>query len=276
MGSNILKYKDSTKYLGLILDGSLTWKSHIKELNQKLIKCTGIFSKVCYCLPSTCRKTVYNAFIFSRLNYGSEIYINTIKKYIQPLVVTQNELLRILQFKLITIPLKNIYREFNTLKLKDLNYYNICCIAHKLIHSLTLLLEAINDIFCRNDQLHDHDTRYKKDLHSLKIKTKLYNEKRFLTKGQPSGTTCPSISRKQHQPLFSNQKLKKYILEITKHENKCSPSSDKFLPKICSILSPNRVEPNYKSDTYKSFSNHYCFVAASSVMFINRTSMFPC
>ena len=44
MGSNVLKYKETTKYLGLILDGDLTWKSHIKELNQKLIKYTGIFS----------------------------------------------------------------------------------------------------------------------------------------------------------------------------------------------------------------------------------------
>ena len=120
MGSNVLKYKETTKYLGLILDENLTWKSHIKELNQKLFKYTGIFSKVRYCLPSTCRKTVYIAFIFSRLNYGSEIYINTIKKCIQPLVVTQNMLLRILQFNQITTPLRNIYREFNTLKLKDL------------------------------------------------------------------------------------------------------------------------------------------------------------
>ena len=103
--------------------------------------------------------------------------INTINKYIQPLVVTQNKLLRILQFKQITTPLRNVYRKFSTLKLKDLHYYNICCIAHKLIHSPTLLPEAINDIFCRNDQIHDHDTRYKKDLHPVKIKTKLYGEK---------------------------------------------------------------------------------------------------
>ena len=172
IGSNLLKYKETTKYLGIILDGKLTWGSHIKELNQKLIKYTGIFSKVRYCLPMACRKTVYNAFIFSRLNYGSEIYVNTTKKYIQPLMVTQNKLLRILQFKHITTPLRDIYGEFSTLKLKDLHYFNICCIAHKFIHSPTLLPEAINDIFCRNDQIHDHDTRYKKDLHPAKNKNK--------------------------------------------------------------------------------------------------------
>ena len=51
------------------------------------------------------------------------------------------------------------------------------------------------------------------------------------------------------------------------------PSSDKFLPKTCSVLSPNRIEPKNKSNTYQTFSNHYRFVATSSVMFINRTSM---
>ena len=107
MGSNVLKYKETTKYLGIIksiVDANLTWKSHKKRIEKKLIKYTGIFRKVRYCLPSTCRKTVHTAFIFSRLNYGSEIYINTIKKYIHPLVVTQNKLLRILQFKQITTP----------------------------------------------------------------------------------------------------------------------------------------------------------------------------
>ena len=45
MGPNVLKYKETTKYLGLILDGNLTWKSHMKELNQKLIKYTDILAK---------------------------------------------------------------------------------------------------------------------------------------------------------------------------------------------------------------------------------------
>ena len=124
-----------TKYLGLILDKNLTWESHIKELNKKLINYIGILSKVRHCLPMACRKTMYNAFIFSRLNYGCESFVNTTRKYIQPLTVTQNKLLRILRFKPIRKPLKHLYREFNALKLKEQNYFNICCIAHKFIHS---------------------------------------------------------------------------------------------------------------------------------------------
>ena len=58
MGTKVLKYKENTRYLGLLLDHKLTWESHIKELNKKLIKYTGIFSKIRHCLPVSCRHTV--------------------------------------------------------------------------------------------------------------------------------------------------------------------------------------------------------------------------
>ena len=77
MGTKVLKYKENSRYLGLLLDHKLTLKSHIQELNKKLVKYTGIFSKIRHCLPLTCQHTVYNVFILSRLNYGSEIYLNT-------------------------------------------------------------------------------------------------------------------------------------------------------------------------------------------------------
>ena len=78
--TNVLKYKENTTYLRVILDRNLTFETHTKELNQKLVKHTGIFSKVRHFLPATCRKTIYNAFISSRLNHGSEIYVKTNKR----------------------------------------------------------------------------------------------------------------------------------------------------------------------------------------------------
>ena len=99
IGTNVLRYKENTKYLGVILDRKLTFKTHTKELNQKLVKYAGIFGKIRHFLPVSCRNIVYNAFIASRLNYGSEIYVRTSKRHIQPSAVTQNKLLRILQFK---------------------------------------------------------------------------------------------------------------------------------------------------------------------------------
>ena len=188
MGTKVLKYKENTRYLGVLLDHKLTWESHIKELNKKLVKYTNIFSKIRDCLPVSCRHTVYNAFISSRLNYGSEIYANTTNKVIQPLIVTQNKILRILQFKNIKTPTNNLYREFGVLKFTDMHDFNICCIVQKFMYLRHLLPEALNDLFCRNEQIHHYNTRNKMDLHPVKIKTKLYGEKRFHFKEGTVGT----------------------------------------------------------------------------------------
>ena len=81
MGNNTLSYKGSTTYLGLILGSKLTWDLQIKETKKKITKYCSIFRKVRHFLSKTCRLQLYNAFIFSRLNYRIEIYLNKTKGY---------------------------------------------------------------------------------------------------------------------------------------------------------------------------------------------------
>ena len=114
------------------MNHKLTWDSHIQELSKKLVKYTGIFRKLRYCLQLTCRHTLYNSFISSRINYGSEIYVNTTKKFIQPLIITQNKILRILQFKNIRAPINSLYREFGVLKLRDLHDFKTAALSINL------------------------------------------------------------------------------------------------------------------------------------------------
>ena len=58
IGTNVPRYKENMKYLGVILDRNLTFETHAKEPNQKLVKYTGIFSKIRHFLPVLCQKTV--------------------------------------------------------------------------------------------------------------------------------------------------------------------------------------------------------------------------
>ena len=212
MGTEVLKYKENTKYLGLLLDHKLTWDCHVKELNKKLVKYMGIFSKIRHCLPLPCRHTVYSDFISSRLNYGSEMYVKTTKKFIQPLIVTQNKILRTLQFKNIKTPVNSLYQEFGVLKLRDLHDFNICCIVHKFIHFPHLLPEAINNIFFQNDQIHHYDTRHKKDLHPIKTKTKLYGEKTVSFQGRNCWNKLPSDIKEIKSINLFKKKLKQHMI----------------------------------------------------------------
>ena len=194
------------------LDHKLTWETHIKELNKKLVQHTGIFSKIRHCLPVPCLHTVYNAFISSRLNYGSEFYTNTTRKFIQPLIVTQNKILRILQFENIKTPLNTLYREFGVLKLKDLHHFNVCCIVHKSIHSPRLLPVAINEILYLNEQIHDYNTKNKKDLHRIKIITKLYGEKTISFQGRNCWNNLSSNIKEIDSINLFKKKLRQYML----------------------------------------------------------------
>ena len=80
VGNNMIKYQHTTKYLGIILDDQLNWKSHITEVNKKITKYIGIFGKVRHLVPKECLISLYYAFIYPRINYGIEMYSQTTAK----------------------------------------------------------------------------------------------------------------------------------------------------------------------------------------------------
>ena len=97
---NTLTHQNKTTHLGLVLDNNLSWKFRMHDLNKKLVKYAGIFSKIRFFLLSNCRIILYDAFVFSRLNYGIKLYANlTSSSHLHPLMVTQNKILKILEFK---------------------------------------------------------------------------------------------------------------------------------------------------------------------------------
>ena len=54
---------NSIKYLGVILDPLLSWKTHITELSEKVVRSVGIFYKLRYLVPRHIARTLYYALI---------------------------------------------------------------------------------------------------------------------------------------------------------------------------------------------------------------------
>ena len=160
MGNNTLSYKESTTYLGLILGSKLTWDLQIKETKKKITKYCSIFRKVRHFLSKTCRLQLYNAFIFSRLNYGIEIYLNATKGYTIKLLSTQNRFLKILQFKPLRSNINKLNTDFEVLKAHDLHEFNIYCLIHKLYYRPNVVPETIKNIFIQHENIHQYNTRH--------------------------------------------------------------------------------------------------------------------
>ena len=79
------------------------------------MKYTSIFCKLRGKLPGQMLREIYYAFIHSNVLYGVEIYANTKPTYLDKLMKLNNKLLRILQCKPITTPIREHYKTYNTL-----------------------------------------------------------------------------------------------------------------------------------------------------------------
>ena len=80
---------DSVKYLGVKIDGNLSWKSHIDYLSVKLSRANALLFKIRNFVNSSILRTIYFIIIESHFNYCS---IVSYQKYnaINRLVVLQN------------------------------------------------------------------------------------------------------------------------------------------------------------------------------------------
>ena len=90
---------------------------------------------------------------------------------------------------------------------------NICCIVHKFIHEPCFLPEAINDIFRKNKQVHQYNTKQKNDLHLVKIDTKLYGEKTTCFQGRDYWNKLPNNLKEVTSVGLFKRKLKQHILD---------------------------------------------------------------
>lgn len=163
-GTNI-KRVDAVKYLGILIDQSLTWKEHIACLSTKLKKLCGIFYKIRQKLPYFCLKSLYFAFVYSTVMYGVEVYANTKESYLHDLIMVNNKLLRILQFENRYCPVKILYDAYYTLPIPKLHEFKLLILVHKFITSNSQLPLVFRNYFELNSTFHTYNTRSSNDLH---------------------------------------------------------------------------------------------------------------
>ncbi len=64
----------SAKYVGLTLDEHLNWQEHIKDINISLTKMDNSFKIIKHQIPESSKLLFYNDYIFSKIQYGIEVY----------------------------------------------------------------------------------------------------------------------------------------------------------------------------------------------------------
>ena len=69
--NSVLKRQSSIKLLGVMLDENISWKGHIKTVENKLSKNIGLLCKSKQLLDTESLKSIYFSYIYSYLNYAN-------------------------------------------------------------------------------------------------------------------------------------------------------------------------------------------------------------
>lgn len=83
------------KFLGVIIDDKICWKPHIRHVQSKLSRSISVLAKAKHALDHKSLHILYCSLILPYLNYCSEIWGNTYKSTLQPLVILQKRAIRI-------------------------------------------------------------------------------------------------------------------------------------------------------------------------------------
>ena len=96
--NTLLEEKNHVKYLGILMDNNLNWKSHASYIAKKIKRSIGILSKLRYYVTLDTLITLYFALLYPFLIYGILIWGNTYPTNIKPLFILQKRAIRLITF----------------------------------------------------------------------------------------------------------------------------------------------------------------------------------
>lgn len=160
-----IKKVSSAKYLGIEINENLTWIEHINVLVRKISSYSGIFYKYRDFIDPAVGKMLYYSYIYSRVNYGIELYGNSRNYITHPLNIACNRVLRILQCKPLLYPTSQLYRNYNTFPIGILYNMSLLKVMHKCIYTPNAMPTVIRCKVCQHRNIHNYSTRHANDFH---------------------------------------------------------------------------------------------------------------
>ena len=154
----VLKYEDNIKYLGVIIDKNLNWKSHVSFLTKKIKRNIGALSKLRQTVNIDILTNLYHALLYPFFTYGILAGGNTYStSTVNPLFILQKKALRIIKFSEYREHTSPLYVKLNILKFSDLVYFHNALFMHDY-HSGNLP-SSFNLFFTKVNQKHSYNTR---------------------------------------------------------------------------------------------------------------------
>ena len=127
---------NTMKVLGVLLDDNLSWKEHIKYLENKIAENLGLMYRAKPFLDKESLLALYYSYIHSYLNYVNLAWGSTYLTNLKKLRSQQKHAIRIIYNKTKFEHTKELFKSANVLDLYKLNILSIAVFMHR-IHTKT-------------------------------------------------------------------------------------------------------------------------------------------
>ena len=158
-----IKRSESAKYLGIHLDDKLKWQAHIDDLAGRLTKTVQAFKIIKNYMSPKHKLSFYFAYIYSRIQYGIELYGSACQKSLKKIQIKQNRALKVLFNKEFRTPTLEMHKELKLLMVKDIAKVNLLKFVHQQRNDA--LPDAFENYYSEVSTHHSRDTRQKDNLH---------------------------------------------------------------------------------------------------------------
>ena len=205
------------KYLGVLIDCHLNFKTHMLSLGNKLSRAQGMLCKLRQYVNTSTLRSIYFSIFSSILTYASTIWGQSNNKQYRRIEAIQNKTVKIISFANHYDSPSLSYKNLRILKLRDHVRLHNFLFAHDCFNKH--LPPALNDSLVLVSNIHNYDTRAsrRKNVFLPSVRTSTFGLKSILFQ---SGTEWNNYINKfnhidfhQKGRSFCKQKLVEFFLD---------------------------------------------------------------
>ena len=184
VGNNELNRASTIKYLGVLIDENLKFKSHITKISGIISRQIGIICRARYLLNQQLLMLLYNALILPYLSYCVCIWGSNYRTTLQPIIVAQKRAVRMIAGVPTRTHTSPLFKDLKILKFDDIVQYQILNILHDSLHGdIPKVIKerfTLNDP-CRTTRSCQHFSERKRSFVTGRIvpNYKMYNYRQF-------------------------------------------------------------------------------------------------
>ena len=156
-GRKKITHANYVKFLGVLLDETLSWMPHLIELSRKLARSVGIFYKLRHYVPLGTLISIYYALFYPFLTYGIVVWSATYENLLKPVLTAQKKVIRAITFSEPAAHSSPLFLDLKILKLGDIYQLYISSFVFECHNDIAP--SNFRDFFRPISSIHSHNTR---------------------------------------------------------------------------------------------------------------------